>query len=329
MEQINTDIANRQFKKVYLLFGEEIYLKNQFREKLDNALSSEGDTMNRAVYDGDKISVGEVIDLAETMPFLAEYRLILINDSGLFKEGGEEMASYIPNIPESTVIVFTESSVDKRSRLYKAVKDKGRAVEFTPLGESDLKKWILGKIGREKLQIRDDALTHLLEVTGTDMSTIETELEKLICYVLGNGEIRRADIDNICSVHIQDRIFDMIDAISKGNQKTALSLYGDLLSLKVSPMKILSLIARQFNILLQIKELGKNGFSQGEMASKIGLPPFVVRKNMPQADRFSKEQIEGALNDCVSYEEAFKTGRIGDQLSVEILIVKFTGKAYN
>ncbi|MDE7238468.1 MAG: DNA polymerase III subunit delta, partial [Lachnospiraceae bacterium] len=118
MRTILEDIKTQNFKSVYLLFGEEAYLKNQYRHKLLDALLPEGDTVNVNVYENADVPVKEIIDLAETMPFFAEHRVIVINGSGLFKKNGEELAGYLPGMPESTVMIFTEQDVDKRSKLY-------------------------------------------------------------------------------------------------------------------------------------------------------------------------------------------------------------------
>lgn len=125
MRQIAEDIKQNKFKQVYLLYGEERYLRRQYREKLRQALCTDGDTMNVHVYEGKGINPGEVIDLAETLPFLAERRVILLSDSGLFKSGGEKMAEYLAAPCETTFFVFSESEVDKRSKLYKTVHSKG------------------------------------------------------------------------------------------------------------------------------------------------------------------------------------------------------------
>ena len=102
MKTIDADIKAGSFQPVYLLYGEEAYLKNQYKKKLQQALSREGDTMNAAYYEGKNINPGEIIDLAETLPFFAEHRLILIENSGIFKlkQPCEELAEYICNIGE-------------------------------------------------------------------------------------------------------------------------------------------------------------------------------------------------------------------------------------
>ena len=132
MQQLNQDIDNLTFKRVYLLYGDEDYLRKQYKDKLLNALMPDGDTMNFNRYEGKDIEIGEVIDQAETLPFFADRRVILIEDSGLCKAGGEQFAEYISNSAPDTVIIMNESAVDKRSKVFKAVSAAGRAVEFSP-----------------------------------------------------------------------------------------------------------------------------------------------------------------------------------------------------
>ena len=124
MQRIQTAIKENKFQNVYLLFGEERYLKKQYTEKLKKALAGD-DTMNVHFYEGKDVPVPEIIDLAETMPFLAPRRVIFLSDTGLFKSGGEQLADYLAQPNETTYFVFTESDVDKRSKLYKTVSAKG------------------------------------------------------------------------------------------------------------------------------------------------------------------------------------------------------------
>ena len=125
MQRINEDIKTGNFKQIYLLYGEERYLKNQYTTRLRKALCQDGDEMNTHFYQGKDFSLGQVIDLAETLPFLAERRVMFFKDTGLFKAGGEKLAEYLANPNDTTFFVFTESEVDKRSKLYKAVRSPG------------------------------------------------------------------------------------------------------------------------------------------------------------------------------------------------------------
>lgn len=321
MQKINEDIKTGQLKQAYLLYGEEAYLRKQYKDKLKTALCAEGDTMNFHYYDGKEVSVPQVIDLAETLPFLAERRVIFIENSGLFKHGGEDLAEYLKAPCETTFFVFVEAEIDKRSKLYKAVSSLGSCVEFTVQDEETLKRWILSLIKKEGKQITAQGLSYLIAKTGTDMENIRMELEKLFCYCLDKEAIQPADIDAVCVTRISSHIFDMVNAIADQKQKTALDLYYELLALKEPPMRILFLIARQCNMLLQVKELKKKGYDNKKIGEKIGLPGFVAGKYVAQAAKFKTSELRRAVERCVEAEEAVKTGRMNDVMSVEVLIM--------
>lgn len=321
MQRINEDIKSGQFKQIYLLYGEEAYLRRQYRDKLKSALSPEGDTMNTHYFEGKDVNISQIIDLAETLPFLSERRVIIIENSGLFKSGGETFAEYIKTLCETTYFVIVESEMDKRSKLYKAISNVGAVVEFATQDENTLMRWILGMVKKEGKQISQQALGYLLNKTGTDMANIKMELEKLFCYCLEKEDISLADIDAVCVTRISNHIFDMVNAIADNKQKVALDLYYDLLALKEPPMRILFLIARQCNILLQVKELKKKSLGNKEIGEKIGLPGFVAGKYVVQASRFKTKELRRAVEQCVEAEEAVKTGRMNDVMSIEILIM--------
>ena len=321
MQRINEDIKNGKFKQCYLLYGEEAYLRKQYRDRLKQAMTAEGDTMNYSYFEGKDISVPAVIDLAETLPFFADRRVIVMENSGLFKHGGEQLAEYLQEPAQSAYFILVETEADKRSKLFKTVSSKGMAVEFPVQSEATLKKWILGMIKKEGKQITEPALHYFLEKTGTDMENIRKELEKLICYCMEKDAIREQDI---CTKRVSSHIFDMINAVADKQQKKALDLYYDLLALKEPAMRILVLITRQFNTLFQVKELKAKGYDNKIIGQKVSLPPFIAGKYVAQASKFKTSDLRQALEACVEMEEAVKTGKIKDIMSVELLIVRYS-----
>ena len=318
------DIKNGSFKTSYLLYGEEAYLRNQYKNKLKNALVNPDDTMNFSRFEGKSIDPAEIISLADTLPFFAERRLILIEDSGFFKNKCDELADYLPSLPETTCLLFAETEVDKRNRLYKTVQKYGRVTEFQSQDERTLMRWILGTLKKENKKITEDTLRHFLERTGSDMENIHMELEKLLSYTEGRDVITSEDVEEICTMQTTGQIFEMIRAIAEKKQRLALDLYYDLLALKEPPMRILFLIARQFNQLLLVKSLAAKGMDRSSIASKAQVAPFIAGRLMTQARSFTLEQLKNAVKDCVDAEEAVKTGRMTDILSVELLIVKYS-----
>ena len=165
MRTIDEDIKNQKYKTAYLLYGEEAYLKKQYKDKLKSALWTEGDTMNAAFYQGKDTNPKELIDLGETMPFFADHRLIMVEDSGFFKSGAEELAEYMAQIPETTTFVFVESDVDKRSKMFKALKDHGKIVEFTAQNQELLTRWMLGRLKRENKNITKAAMQEFFDLS--------------------------------------------------------------------------------------------------------------------------------------------------------------------
>ena len=323
MKRLNQDIKERSFCPVYCLYGEEAFLKRNYKNLLKEAILGD-DTMNFQSFYGKETNLTEIISLADTMPFFAEKRLILVENSGLFKKDPEPLASYLPTMPESTVLLFVEEQVDKRNKRYKKVKDLGYVAELSRQPESLLKTWIFQILKRENRKITKGAMELLLSSVGDDMELIKNELDKLIAYTEGREGIVPADVEAVCSVQITGKIFDMITNIAAGRQKAALDEYYDLLALKEPPMRILFLIARQFNQLLSVKELMSIGKGKDEIAKKVGLQPFVAGKVMTQARAFSGEKLRSYVEKCVSCEEAVKTGRLNDQLAAELVIMEFS-----
>lgn len=321
MQTLNEDIKANNFKPVYLIYGEESFLKSSYKKKLKEAVTG-GDTMNYNYFEGKGLDVNELISLADTMPFFAEKRLILVEDSGFFKTSQDTLTDYLPSIPDTTCLVFVEEAVDKRSRLYKRVNELGHAADMKRQDTSQLARWAGSILSQNGRKITSATMNFFLECTGDDMENIRMELDKLISYTLGSDVVTTEDVEAITTIQVTNKIFDMMTAIVTRRTKQAMDLYEDLLTLKEPPMRILFLIARQFNQLLLVKELVEGGYGKDVIASKLKVPPFVAGKMIPQAKVFTKEQILSYVTGCVEAEEAVKTGRLADRLAVEFLIVK-------
>lgn len=326
MQNIKEHIKSNQYKPVYLLYGAEDYLKKLYKNKLKDGILGESDEMNYTYYEGKGIDIYKVIETAETLPFFNDRRMIMIENSGLFKSQSD-LADYIKKIPETTHIVFVENEVDKRNRLYKAVKDYGTISQMDGMDENNLKLWITSIMNKSGKKITGNTLIYLLSKSGTDMENLSNEIEKLICYALNRDIITNEDVDAVCVTQVSNKIFQMMDAIASKKQSDALKLYYDLLTLKEKPMSILFLLSRHFNLLLQTKELSGQGYNNSIISQKIGVPPFAVGKYITQSKNFQKNILIQALHSCANIEEQVKTGRLMDQMGVELLIVEYSRAA--
>lgn len=325
MQRLLSDIKNDTYKPVYLLYGDEAYLRVQYKNKLKEALVAPDDSMNYSYFQGKNVNPAEVIDLSETMPFLADRRVIILENTGFVKDGNETLADYISEgIADTSVIIFVESSVDKRCRLYKAIDKTGLAVSFDAQNDDTLKKWILSRLKKEEKQITAHTLDVLIETVGTDMYTISAELEKLISYTMGRSAITEQDISDVCTVRLQNKVFDLIGKIALKQGAEAIRMYRQFLEMKESPFGVLALIVRQFNCILQIGDLMNRGFNTAQIAPKVGMSPYITGKYIPQAKKFSYGEIVDILEACARTDHAIKRGDVDAEVGVELLITEIS-----
>ncbi len=229
-------------------------------------------------------------------------------------------------IPESTVFLFVEQDVDKRSKMYKAVKANGYICEINRQTEKDLSMWAARIFAHDGKKITNANMSYLIGNVGTDMEVFSREIEKLISYDLDKDVISKEDIDAVCIKQLNVRIFDMVDAISVKNQKKTLDCYYELVAEKEPPMRILFMVSRQFNLILQAKDLSARGMDRNAIASVMGVQGFIANKSINQSRNFSVNELKLALADCVATEENIKKGIMDENIGVEMLLVKYSRK---
>lgn len=319
MKQIQQDIKEKSFHSTYLLYGEEEYLVRLYRDKLKNAILGD-DEMNYSYFYGKDVDLSEVRAMVQTLPFFQEHRVILLEDTKLFKTAND-FSDCLLNMPETTIIIFVEKEVDKRNKLFKYVTKSGYVAEMKPMSERETKSFVVMELGRAGKKIRESTLHYFLEQVDNSMINLQNEVHKLAAYAMEREEITIEDINSVCVVQITGQIFKMLDAVANRNKVETITLYHDLLELRENAMSILYLLTRHFNLLLQAKLLGN--LPKAELAKKLGVPPFSVGKYQMQCRHFSLEQLKEMFTACVDTEYDFKRGKIQDQIGVELLLVQF------
>lgn len=322
MRNINQDIKNQTYKRIYLLYGDEAYLRRQYKDRLKQGICGD-DTMNYSYFEGKSAKAEDIMAMLDTMPFFADRRLVVIENSGFFKSANEKLLEYLSQIPDTSVAVFVEEEIDKRSKMFKKVKDLGYICELSQQKPAVLEKWINGLLKAEGKKMNGPALDYFLAVCGNDMNHISSELEKLISYTGDREIITIDDMNEICSTVTVSKIFDMIDAMGNKNRTKTLSLYYDMIEVKEPPMRILYMLSRQFNIMLGAGELAAGGMNAKEIAAKMGLASFVVNKALGQTGKFKSSDLKNALRECIGVEEEVKNGKMEDKIGVEMILVKY------
>ena len=333
MREVQRCISANEYKNVYLLYGDEAYLRIYYKNALKNALTDPSDNLNYSYFEGSSISVDEVISITDTLPFLAERRLVVVENSGWFTAGNSDddnqkasgrvgqIIECIERIQDEVVLVFVEEKADKRSKLFKAVARKGICEEYGHESEEALAGWAVAFAGNEHMKISPASAMYLISEVGCDMYLLSLELSKLCAYCMERGEITIKDIDAVCTHQITGKIFDMISAISRHDQTEALRLYYDLVNLRESPYAILSLLTRQYRQMLEVRDLFERNQSKAAIASKLEMKDWLAGKMIDAVRKYPKSDLRDCLEACERADEDIKTGKLGDTLSIELLII--------
>lgn len=320
MKVLNNDLKTSTFKGIYVLSGDDEFLKNSYKKRLKSAIVGE-DEMNFAYFEGKGIDADTVIEFANTLPFFSEYRCILIEESLWFKSGNEKFLNYISTKPDSTKIIFVEKDLDKRSKLYKKVKELGYIAELNHPTNDELMNWTGNIINKSGKNITVSNMNLFIARVGNDMERLKSELDKLLSFTLDKDIIEEEDIIAVTSISLTNRIFELVKSITNNKIQDALDIYEDLVALKEPPIKIMILITRQFNQLLQIKELATAGFSEKDIISSMKLNPYVVKNLMRRARGFDMAMLLSYVKNAIELEEAIKQGNINDKLALEMLML--------
>jgi len=312
--------------KCYLFYGSEQFLKNYYEKRLKNAILVSNQEMNFDIFEGKDIDINNIIDSADTSPFMSDKRFVIVKNSGLFqnnrKNDTERMKQYLNNIPQSTCILFIENEIDKRNKLYKAVNTIGHCIEFVSPKENELVTWLQKEFKNNNKIIETKTAIYMLRNIGTDMEFLTNEIQKLIAYKYNQNNITKEDIDLICTKSLEARIFDMLDSIGNKNIQKALEIYNNMIILKEAPIRILIMIIRQLRLLIQVKYLLIQGYKSEEIADRLKQKPFLVNGLIQQCENFSYQSLMQAFEQCLETDLAVKTGT--SLSAIELLIVKLS-----
>ena len=322
-------------KNLFLICGDEEFLKQQKRNEMLAAFNCEG-SMNYNAFSEDGIDIDEIRELIHTEPFMEEQRKLLISESGFFKaNAGQESAEVFEDVPDSCIVIFYEKDADKGSRLYDLIRKKGEIFRFETAdsmsgreknaGKTEIRNWAKGVIRNAGRRIDSRTLFELAETAGYDLQNLSTELEKLICYTLERPDgslITAEDVSAVCSKTLSDRIFEMMDHKFRGHVSEALAVLEELYALRISPMRILYFMVRQYNQALSYKECTAQRLSDAQTVSVLGIKEWQLDKLKTRLGAVTAEEIRYRLELCADAEYRVKTGDMREKLAVELLLIR-------
>lgn len=323
---------------VYLLWGPEVYLRDKALAALKHYIAG-GDLgqFNLSILDAAHRTPDEIIDAANTLPFFAEHRLVIVENPPYFRSkrkkedsseeqyqeyGDDRLLNYLQEPNPTTCLVFvTDESINKKLKTVRAIEKTGQILEFNNLKRKDLEEWIKAQFLKRGKKIELGALQYLLAVNPDDLGIINGEIEKLSLLDLSQEQLTLDQVKQAASSSAEASMFDLVDFIGEKHTAKAIEKLREILGQGEPPVKTLVMISRQLRLILAAKSLDNQGYGQGELISALGVHPYVCQKIFRQARNFSIEQLEQALETCLEVDLALKSGRGLPSMLLELAII--------
>ena len=315
---------------LYIFHGPDDFTRNE----AISALKAEmGDPsladLNITVLEGQETTLGEIRHNADSMPFMADKRLVIVNGYINAIKGKsselEALVDYVANLPATTDLVLAEIDVlDKRSPLLKVATEVNAVI--TPFGgpnRNDLRGWIINRVKENGAEIDSGAAQLLGQLVGTELRTLNNEIEKLALYVGDQRPIQRQDVELLVPYTEDAEDFGLANAIGQQNAQKAYDQLHKMLDEGKHPMAVLGSIATQIRGLLEVKDMAERGMSPQEIAEKKNWrSDYAAKMRLREAARFSAARLEEILELLLEIDLSIKTGQVDSLLALDQLLAR-------
>ncbi len=322
IQKMNQLLTEGNLAGVYLFNGPEEYFKDFYCGKIKEKTVGD-DVLNYTKYTT-KTDPLDIIEICNGFPMFSEYKMVVVCESEYFsgKNDNEDLVEFMSSIPETTILIFRETKVDKRSKLYKAVLANG-IVFACERQKPEMIEKLLAKAAKSKDRaISREAADLMIMGVGNDMERLLSELEKLSLLTDPGEVISENHVREACALSLSSKIWDLTDAIAANNKEKAYIYLKALLDAREPAEMILFSITKSFINLYNVKALHEEGNNYAKIASILGMQDFLVRKACQQAVKIPKKLLSDKIEYCLDMDERTKSGRISTVRALELIIAK-------
>ncbi|RAL25827.1 DNA polymerase III subunit delta [Thermoflavimicrobium daqui] len=332
--QLLQEIKKKQLQPVYFFYGEETFLIEETCEwMIKQLIDEEGDAWNKVILDLDEVPIQSLVQEAETPPFFGDIRVI-VGKNATFLTGSkkrnevehqpESLLDYLKDPLPGNIVILTvpTGKIDKRKKIVKELEKKARVVVFSRLTEKEQWEWVRKREKQLGITFEESALRSLLYLLGNDLRLINQECVKLATYVGKGGQITSDIVSMLVPRTLEQDVFKLTDCVSKQKIDEALRIWYDLLYQREEPIRILSLIIRQFRLMLQTQVLARQGKSEKEIAAHLKVHPYPVKLALKQGGIYTEEQLRLFLMKALQADQDIKSGKVEKALAVERLFLQ-------
>jgi len=323
---ITKDIREGNMPNIILLCGEEQYLVAWAAETLAAKYVSESaKVLDLSIADGESTSFRDVENMCETLPVVSERKVVILRD---YKpEDAKEAGKYFSGIPETTMLIFTESGKPDR-RITRLARENGRVYDFDPLDVRDLRAFINKRIHSAGMTALPSAVEMMISRSGycskdADYSlyNLENDIKKAIAHSTGS-EVTEEDVSASLSDSLETNIFAMLDALSRNRKSEAFRLLHDLIMSGENHYRLLKTMASQVELMLCVREMSDEGMNRSEMHEELGIHEFRIKKAAEAAASYSRNDLAGILKNIYSTDERIKSGTLEPSMALEMIIAE-------
>ena len=304
---------------IYLIYGNKDYRINEEIKKITKNI----DKINITKYDLNTDDIKDIINDAETYSLFQEKKAIIIENANMFtgstSKDADNIEKYIENENPQTTLILTVrgEKIDSRKKITKLLQKKGKIIELN----EDINIDNLIKKEFKDYKIDNKTLMLFKNRVGTNPLIIENEINKIKLYK-DNNEITEEDILKVTSKTVEIDIFKLIDDIVKRNKEEGIEIYHEMLKINEEPLKIVIMLANQFRIMYQSKELMLKGYTEKDIASLLKIHPYRVKLALQNSRNYSSKTLLKYLNELADIDIGIKTGKINKDLALELFILK-------
>lgn len=314
-----------------LLYGTNIIRIEDKFKKIAKEYVGELDDFNYAKLNFKEITIEQIIEEAQTLPFLAERKVLVIEDATLFtaqktstsvNHNIDLLIDYINNKSDDTLIIFVvhAEKLDKRKKVTKLMAKLGKQIEINDMTEQELTNYVRSTLDKNNLEIKTDALNSFLEKTSLKYEAVHNELNKLILYV--DDEITIEDVESVVSVSLEQNVFLLTEFILKNKKESAVKLARELILQKEEPMKLLHLVIGQFRLFYQVKILLGEGYQEDNIASTLKVHPYRVKLAVRHTRNYPLDELLKKMIICRDMDYKFKSSYLDRSTLFELFILE-------
>ena len=316
---------------VYLIYGEESYLKKTYIDKIvSKTVDSAFEDFNFHTFDGKDSTLSDIYESAQAVPMMAETKCVLVKDfplDTLDENGFEQLGRVVEENPDDCALIFSfvayEPKGAKWNKAIKLFEKQGYAVKLDKKTSLELAKMLENGAKRRGKPFAKGVASYLITCVGSDLNTLLNETEKVCAYAQGE-EVLKSDVDAVCIKSLDAKVFDMIKDLTAGRFDSAFRKLSLLFEQREDEFQILGALIAQYSDIYRAKAAVKSG-NRAEVIAKYynyAGKEFRLTNAARNGSSLSFEAIGECVDILLQADNTLKSSALDKRLVLEQTVVK-------